>query len=336
MALTAAEQKAWLDQVIEDIIDPDRPIVDPHHHMWRTSGLPPYLLADLQADTGSGHHIVKTVFMECGSEYRADGPAHLRPVGETDFVTAAAIASRDGDQAEIAGIVAHTDLTQDESVLREVLDAHGAAAQGLFRGIRHGGAHDPDKVLRWGDATPWPDLYEQQPFQRGVRLLGQRGLTYDTWHYHFQNKAFAKLARSAPDTTLVLDHFGSPVAVGPYESKRAEVFAEWSKDMADIATCPNVVVKIGGLAMPPNGFGWHRRDQPASSDEVVAAQRDFYLHTIDCFGADRCMFESNFPVDKLSLSYHVYWNAMKKLTADFSESDKDLLFRGTASRVYQL
>ena len=339
MALKTAEQKAWLDQVKEEIIEPDRPIVDPHHHMWRSvagDGLPPFLLEDLWADTGSGHNVVKTVFMECGSEYKTDGPEHLRLVGETEFVTAAALASRGQGKAEIAGIVAHADLTQDEGIIREVCAAHEEAGQGLFRGIRHGGAHDPDRVTYWGDATTMPDLYQQEGFRKGVALLGKLGLSYDTWHYHFQNKAYADLARSAPDTVMVLDHFGSPVGVGPYADKRAEIFSEWKQDFADIAACENVVAKIGGMAMPPNGFGWHSRATPASSDEFVVAQRDYYLHAIDCFGPERCMFESNFPVDKMSLSYHVYWNAMKKICADFSDSDKDMLFRGTAARVYKL
>jgi predicted TIM-barrel fold metal-dependent hydrolase len=336
MALTAAEQKAWLDQVREETLDPERQIVDPHHHMWKTSGLPAYLLEDLWADTESGHNIVKTVFMECGAEYSSDGPAHLAPVGETEFVAAAARASRGQGKAEIASIVAHTDLTQDVEIVREVCAAHGEASDGLFRGIRHGGAHDPDKALRWGDATPHADLYDRADFRRGVALLGELGLTYDTWHYHFQNPGYIELARATPGTLMVLDHFGSPVGVGPYAERRADVFADWKKDMTELARCDNVVVKIGGLAMPPNGFGWHRRETPATSDELVDAQRDYYLHTIECFGPERCMFESNFPVDKLSLSYHTYWNAMKKIAADFTQAEQDAMFFGTASRVYRL
>ena len=339
MALTNDEQQAWLGQVKEDIVDPSREIVDPHHHMWRSvpgGSLPPFLLDALWADTQSGHKIVKTVFMECNSEYLAEGPEHLRAVGETQFVTDAAHRSRDTGKAEIAAIVAHADLTQEEGIIREVIDAHDTVSNGLFRGIRHGGAHDPDKVTRWGDSTADPNLYERPAFRAGVRLLGELGFTYDTWHYHFQNKAYADLARAAPDTLMILDHFGSPVGVGPYADRRDEIFAEWKKDIAEIASCDNVFAKIGGLAMPPNGFGWHQRETPATSDELVAAQRDYYLHAIDCFGPDRCMFESNFPVDKMSLSYHVYWNAMKKLTAGFSESEKDMMFSGTASRVYSL
>ena len=338
MGWSKETQETWLARVREETIDPGQRIIDPHHHMWRTSGLPTYLLADLWRDTDTGHNVVKTVFMECGAEYHTSGPEHLKPVGETVFVTEAAQASRGHGKAEIAGIVGHTDLTQAPDIIHAVLDAHDAASDGLFRGIRHGGAHDPDpaKGLRWGDATPDPELYASDEFRRGVRLLGERGLTYDTWHYHFQNAAYAELVRAVPETTFVLDHFGSPVGVGLWEGRQAEVLAAWREDIEAIARCPNVVAKIGGLAMPVNGFGWHRRDDPATSDELVAAQREYYLHAIDCFGPDRCMFESNFPVDKMSLSYHTYWNAMKKLVADFSPTDKDHLFFGTAARVYRV
>jgi len=181
-----------------------------------------------------------------------------------------------------------------------------------------------------------PGLYARDDFRAGVRVLGRLGLTYDTWHYHHQNRAFAELARAVPETTLVLDHFGTPLGVGPYAGQRAAIFAQWKFDIAEIARCPNVVAKLGGLAMPDNGFLWDKRDRPASSDELVAAQRDYYLHTIECFGPERCMFESNFPVDKRSISYRVLWNALKKLAAGFSEAEKHAMFYGTAARVYRL
>ena len=335
MAITKEEQRDWLNQVQEETIDPGREIVDPHHHMWRTSGLPTYLLEDLWADTESGHNIVKTVFMECGAEYRRGGPEHLRPIGETEFVDAAASASRGQNKAVISGIVGHTDLTQSPEIIREVCKAH-ATASSLFRGIRHGGAHDPTTSLRWGDATPYPDLFERPDFRRGVAELGTLGYTYDSWHYHFQNDAFTDLAQAAPETTIVLDHFGTPVAIGAYEGKMADVLIEWKASISRMAQSPNVVVKIGGLAMPPNGFGWHRQDVPPDSDQVASAHREYYLHTIDAFGPSRCMFESNFPVDKLSLSYHTYWNAMKKIASEYSASEQDALFCDTATRVYKL
>ena len=169
-----------------------------------------------------------------------------------------------------------------------------------------------------------------------MRVLGRLGLTHDTWHFHRQNRAFADLARAVPETTLVLDHFGTPLGVGPYAGQQEAVFAQWQKDIAELAACPNVVAKLGGLAMPNNGFGWDRRESPATSEELVKAQKRYYLHTIEAFGPERCMFESNFPVDKCSISYRVLWNALKKMVADFSEDEKHALFYGTASRIYRL
>jgi len=327
----------WHAQVVEDILDPDRKIVDPHHHLWRRGIGNDYLLADLRGDTDSGHRIEKTVFVECHSEYRTDGPEHLRPVGETEFVAEVAAESTRGteNQARIAGIVAHADLTLGDAV-EEVLNVHEATGQQLFKGIRHAGARaeDPTELTISGRAIE--NLYEDNKFRQGMKVLGRMGLTYDTWHYHYQNRAFAELARAVPDTTMILDHFGTPLGVGRYESKREEIFEQWKKDIAEIARCENVVAKLGGLAMPDNGFGWHLRAMPPTSDEFVAAQKRYYLHTIECFGPDRCMFESNFPVDKYSISYHVLWNGLKKIAQDFSEDEKNAMFSGTASGVYRL
>ena len=165
----------------------------------------PNILEDLWQDTESGHNIVKTLFMECRSEYFAEGPEHLKVVGETEFVAASAKKSQNQGKAEIAGIISHTDLTQSEAILHEVLNAHETAGLGLFRGIRHGGAHDPDKTLRWVDATPHKDLFSLSSFRSGVRLLGELGYTYDSWHYHFQNESFTAMAQNVPDTKIVLD-----------------------------------------------------------------------------------------------------------------------------------
>lgn len=326
----------WLDQVKEEIIEPERPIVDPHHHLWQRPGSN-YLLADLWADTGSGHNIIKTVFIECHASYRTEGPEHLLPVGETEFVTAIAAESAKGGEgkARIAGIVAHANLTLGDRV-EEVLQAHEKAGQELFKGIRHAGAYykNPESIYPQGRAPE--GIYKMEDFRQGMRVLGRLGLTYDTWHYHYQNQDFADLARAVPETTMILDHFGTPLGVGPYQGKREEIFIQWKKDIAEIAKCENVIAKLGGLAMPANGFGWDLRDTPPTSDEFVEAQKRYYMYTLECFGPERCMFESNFPVDKRSLSYHVVYNAFKKMVADFSEDEKNALFRGTAERIYRL
>ena len=327
--------QAWLDLIDEPVIDSERPIVDPHHHLWERPAST-YSLNELWGDTDSGHNIRKTVFLECGASYREDGPEHLQCVGETEFVQRLAAASEQGraDQARIAGIVSTANLASPQ--LDEILDAHEAAGDGLFKGIRHSGARDPhSEVLRIpGRASA--GLYTSPEFRAGVARLGERGLTYDTWHYHHQNAEFAALAAAVPGTTMILDHFGTPLGVGPYADQRESIFAAWKDDMARIAECPNVVAKLGGLAMPDNGFGWHERATPPSSDEFIEAQGRYYEHTIACFGAERCMFESNFPVDRWSLSYPVLWNAFKKIAAGYSESEQDAMFQGTATRVYRL
>ncbi|MEM0986643.1 MAG: amidohydrolase family protein [Pseudomonadota bacterium] len=325
---------AWLSTVTEEILEPDREIVDPHHHLWPVEPMG-YNLPELLADVGSGHKVVQTVFMECGAGYRADGPDHLKPVGETEFVAAAADkAKTQGAGVTIAGIVGRADLTSAH--LDEVLDAHVEAAGGRFRGIRHAlaRADDPSAFRIAGDA---PEGLSTDPdFRKGVARLGERGFTYDSWHYHWQNRDFLDLARAVPDTTCVIDHFGTPVGIGSHAGKRDEIFAAWTDDMAALAECPNVVAKLGGLAMPDNGYGWDSRETPATSEEIVGAHARWYHHMIACFGADRCMFESNFPVDRWSMSYPVYWNAMKIIAADYTEAEKSALFAGTARRVYSL
>jgi len=323
----------WLDQVSEPIIDAERPIVDPHHHLWRRPDST-YVLEHLWADTGSGHNITKTVFLECGASYYEDGPEHLKPVGETVFVEEIAARSREGGGAVISAIASRADLRLDE--LDEVLDAHVDAGKGIFRGIRHAGARDPyPESLSIPGKAP-EGLYQDDNFRRGVARLGERGLTYDTWHYHHQNTDFCELAKAVPGTSMILDHFGTPLGVGPYADKREEIFAAWKDDIAAIAECPNVVAKIGGLAMPDNGFGWNKDSKPPTSDEFVAAQERYYDHTIECFGPDRCMFESNFPVDRRCVSYPVLYNGLKKIASKYSEEEQNAMFYGVASRIYSL
>jgi len=329
--------RQWLDQVREEIIDPEREIVDPHHHLWRRKRWFTYLLDDFWTDTGSGHNITKTVYVQCRSGYRAEGPEHLKPVGETEFVADVAEQSRQGDgkQAHISGIVSHANLLLGDLV-EEILDAHEEAGRGLFKGIRHAGAREESSAELMIPGLGEKDLFSREEFRQSVRLLGRRGLTYESWHYHHQIKSFIELARSAADTIIIQDHFGTPLGVGPYAGKRNEIFREWKKDIAELAKCENVYAKLGGMAMPDNGFGWHQQAVPPTSDEFVESQKKYYLHTIECFGPHRCMFESNYPVERLSISYHVLWNGFKKIAADFSEEEKDMMFSGTATRVYKL
>jgi L-fuconolactonase len=325
---------AWLDQVHEDIVDPDREIVDPHHHLWPNPEIH-YDLGHLLKDTGSGHNIVQTMFMECRAAYRQDGPEAFRPVGETEFVAKAAARSAELDgQATIAGIISHADLTGDQ--LDEVIDAHEDAANGLFRGIRHSGGCDPHPEALSIPGRARPGLYAEERFRAGVHRLGERGLTFDTWMFHHQIPDYCALAEAVPGTTMIFDHFGMPIGVGPYADKKEEIFAKWKDDVAALSECPNVYAKLGGLAMPDMGYGWNLRDKPASSDELVEAQSRWYDHAIQCFGPERCMFESNFPVDRQSISYRTLWNALKKIAAKYSDAEQDLMFSGVARKIYRL
>ena len=329
------DRDTWLALVEEEILEPDLPICDPHHHLWDHPASR-YLLDELLADTGSGHNVVSTVFMECMAMYRADGPEALRPVGETEFVNGVAAMSASGgygDGRMCASIVGFVDLTLPDA--GPVLDAQMLASP-RFRGIRHASGWDASDAVRNSHTNPTEGLLGDDAFRRGFAELGKRGLTFDAWMYHPQIGEVTALARAFPEQPIVLDHFGGPLGIGPYEGRRKEIFAAWRNDVAELARCENVVAKLGGLVMPINGFGFHKRDTPATSDELVDATRDYYLHMIDCFGPDRCMFESNFPVDKQSCSYHVLYNSFKKIAAGCSDGEKAALFHDTAVRVYDV
>ncbi len=330
------DQADWLAQVTETIIDPDLPICDPHHHLWDFPDSR-YLLDELLADVRSGHNVVSTVFVECASMYRADGPESMAPVGETEFVNGIAAMSASGGYGDIracAGIVGFADLTLGQAV-GEVLDAHMARSE-RFRGIRHAAGWDADDRVRNSHTRPPPGLLRESAFAEGMRELAARGLSFDAWLYHPQIPELTDLARAHPDVTIIFDHFGGPLGIGPYEGRREEIFQRWRDDVAALAACPNVVAKLGGLVMPINGFEFHKRAKPPGSDEIVESTGRYYRHAIDCFGVERCMFESNFPVDKRSCSYPVLWNAFKKLVADASADEKRWLFHDAATTAYRL
>lgn len=340
---TANEHRpeTWLPLVQEEVVEPELGIVDPHHHLWDYRGKPgyqpTYLLDDLHGDTGSGHRIEATVFVECSWAYRTDGPVEFREVGETEFVAAeAALSLQRVGQAPIGAIVGGCDL-RIGSKLNGVLDAHEQAGAGLFRGIRHRLAHDPTGSAR--TSAPHENiegLMGTDEFRAGMALLGTRGLTFDAWIYHVQLRELIALAKAVPGTMIILDHIAGPIAVGAYEGRWDEIRASWLSDLKELSHCPNVVVKLGGIGMPTYGHGYELRDLPPTSDRIVADWGDDMRFIIDAFGADRCMFESNFPVDKVSFSYRIMWNAYKKLSAQYSPSEREQLFSGTARRVYRV
>jgi predicted TIM-barrel fold metal-dependent hydrolase len=330
--------EAWLaKQAKEAILEPELPIVDPHHHLWDHANHR-YLLDELLADTGSGHNVTATVYIDCRSMYRADGPAEMKPVGETEFANGVAAMSASGIYGATracAGIVSYVDMTLGARA-RAVLEAHVVAGDGRFRGIRHAGGWDPSPDVRNSHTNPPKDLYAQANYRAGVAQLGALGLTYEAWQYHPQLKDVAGLARAVPQTTMILNHCGGPLGIGPYASKKDEVFANWRADMAELAKCPNVVVKLGGLGMDIGMFDHMHRPVPPTSREIADAWKPWIQTSIEAFGADRCMFESNFPVDKLSTGYAVLYNAFKLMAAGASAGEKAALFSETARRVYRL
>jgi len=333
--------KEWLDLTIEETLDPDLPICDPHHHLWEfrhERAAHRYLMNDILADMNSGHSIISTVFIECGAMYRTSGPDELRSVGETEFANGVAAMSASGLYGTtriVAGIVGNADLMLGTRV-GNVLDAHMQAAGGRFRGIRHQANWDADAAVGNGRHVRGPHTYLDQSFRSGFAELAKRELSFEGWCYHTQIAELADLARAFPNTMIILNHFGGPLGIGPYAGKQDEIFPIWQRDIADLATCPNVVAKLGGINMEINGFGWHEQDRPPSSEILMQATRRYYDHTIECFGVERCLFESNFPVDMVTCSYNVLWNSFKRLTANFSADEKASLFHDTATRVYRL
>ena len=331
------DRDAWLARVVEEPIDPSLPICDPHHHLWDRPGNR-YLLDEIVADVGTGHNVVSTVFVECGSMYRADGPREMRHVGETEFVQGIAAQSAGGNYgpSRIAkGIVGMADLRLGDPVAA-VLDAQIAASPNRFRGIRYSASWDAAKEVEIARTAPFPGLLADATFRRGFAHLGPRDLTFEAWVYHPQIPEVADLARAFPGTTIILDHVGGPLGVGPYAGAKEEAFETWKRGVAAAAEPPNVVVKLGGLGMTRCGLGLNERPDPPTSAELAATIGPHINWCIEQFGVERCMFESNFPVDKVSYSYGVLWNAFKLLTKDFTPAERAALFHDNAARVYRL
>ncbi|MEI7712239.1 MAG: amidohydrolase family protein, partial [Rhodospirillales bacterium] len=284
----------------------------------------------LNADLTAGHNIVSTVFIQCGYAYRPDGPEHLKPVGETERVVAIA-----GDKAGIcAGIVGYCDFRQTETV-DEVLEAHIAAGAGRFRGIRQSAGWDSAVIVQTS-AVPPRGILADPAFRAGLSRLGKHGLSYECSLYYPQLAELADVARAFPDLPIQANHCAGFIGIGPYAEAPAANLAAYRAAMRDLASCPNVVVKLGGQAMPIRGFTWHEDVLPPSSGQLAAAWKPIVESCIDAFGPDRCMFESNFPVDKGLCSYVSIWNAFKRLAADYSASEKAALFHDTAARFYRL
>ncbi len=340
----------------EPILEPALPIVDPHHHLWDRPAPRPgkplprfsmdrladlnhsYLYDKLLADLTSGHNVIATVYLEANSMYRAGGPEDARSLGETEFVNGvgAMFASGGyGDIRAIAGIVGYVNLMLGDAAA-DLLDAHTARAPDRFRGVRNTVPWDADTTIigaRWRQGA---HAYANPKFREGFRHLAPRGLSFDAWLFEPQLPDVVDLARAFPDTQIILDHAGTPLGMGAYAGRREERFPIWRDSIRALAACPNVAIKVGGLAMPFCGFDSFMSDSPASSKQLAADWEPYVETCIEAFSANRCMFESNFPVDLGTCNYAVLWNAFKRLAAGASADEKTALFSGTAKRVYRL
>jgi L-fuconolactonase len=330
--------EAWLAKAPQEpILEPDLPIVDTHHHLWDFPGYR-YLLDELLADLGTGHNVVATVFEECRSMYRAHGPEEMKPVGEVEFVAGVAAMSdsgRYGPARICKGIVGYADLALGERV-GAVLEAQIAAGGGRFRGIRYSAGWDADPIIGNSHGVSGPGLYLDPHVRAGMKCLERLGLVLDAWLFHPQLAEAVDLARAFPNASIVMCHMGGPLGYGPYAGRKDEVFANWKASMTELARCPNVSVKLGGVMMRLAAYDYMKLAAPPSSEGLAGYWGPYVKTCIDLFGADRCMVESNYPVEKMGIGPVALWNAFKRMTSGASTDEKKAIFSGTANRVYRL
>ena len=332
----------WLDLTQEPTLEPELPICDPHHHFWdyRNARIPHqrYLLHELAADINSGHNVRSTVFVEARSMYRTGGPEEMRPVGEVEFVQGLAAASASGlygPGRAAAAIIGHANLHLGDQVA-PVLEALQAASPNRFRGIRHSVTWDPHPEVENTAAHAAEGQLASEGFRAGARALARMGFSLEGWMYFPQLPELADFAKAIPDLTIILNHIGGLLRVGPYADRDDEVLGTWRSGIAAVAECPNVHIKLGGIGMIRTGFDWHERVEPIGSEELAESMAPFISYCIEKFHPDRSMFESNFPVDKVSYSYNVMYNAFKRLSKGYSASERADMLHDTATRVYRI
>jgi L-fuconolactonase len=329
----------WLALTEEPVLEPEIAICDPHHHFWdfRSERVPyqRYLLHELIADVNRGHNVRSTVFIEARAMYRPDGPAELRPVGEVEFVQGLAAASASGLYGPCraaAAIVGHADLKLGDRV-QPVLEALRAASPNRFHGIRHTVTWDPHPEVGNRETE---GVLATAGYRAGARVLARMGLSLDTGVCFPQLPELADFARAVPDLTIILNHLGGLNRIGPFANRDDEVLPAWRSGIAEVAKCPNVNLKLGGIGMPRIGFDWHTRDKPIDSEELAASMAPLMTYCIEQFGPNRCMFESNFPVDKVSFSHPILFNAFKRFSIGYSAPERAALFHDTAVRAYRI
>lgn len=329
----------WLAQTCEETLEPEIPICDTHHHLWVSRPEPAhyqrYLLPELVSDIGSGHNIRSTVFIEVRCEYRQDGPDEMKPVGEVEYIQGVADQSATGNHGPTkaaAAIIGHADLKVGEDV-RSVLEAMREVSPDRFRGVRHSVGWDESPELVNRDIQ---GALSTTGYRAGAKILSDMGLILENSLYFHQLSELAEFAQAVPDLTIVLNHIGGLLRVGPYANRDEEVLPEWRRGVEEVARCPNIIMKLGGVGQLRYGYYWHNRETPIGSEELAGELGPLMEHCIQQFGPNRCMFESNFPVDKISYSYNVVFNAFKRLSKGYSESERAAMFHDNAARIYNI
>jgi predicted TIM-barrel fold metal-dependent hydrolase len=333
----------WLATSEEEPLDPALPIVDSHHHLYDRPECR-YMFDELLSDLSCGHNVRATVFVQARAMLRADAPPHLQPLGETEFANGVAAMSASGlygDARVCAAIVGFADLTLGDRI-RPVLERHISLAGGpvvdggRFRGVRQSLTWDEDAALVNPVYAISEHIMDSREFRAGFAHLAPLGLSFDGWVFFHQIPKLAELARSFPETSIVLDHCGGVIGIGNYAEQRDEVFARWKRGIIELARCPNVMVKLSGLGMRLGGFGFEDRDCAPSSVELAGAWRPWIESCLEVFGPHRCLYGSNFPVDKGSYSYNIGLNALKRLTATATASERADIFWRSAKTFYRL
>ena len=334
-------RQEWLNQLIEDPILPNIPIIDPHHHLWDV-GFGRYYIEELLEDiNSSGHNIVSTVYIMSSSNtkiYSKDGLEEFKPLTEIEFATS------EGKRADLipnnrvkvnASIVGSVDLTYGNK-LQPVLEKAVNISEGRFKGIRMLLASHTDPRISSGAVKSDLGLMLHPNFIDGAKCVQDANLSLDFWIYHTQLNEMEKIARALPDLTIILNHIGGPIHIGEYEGKQAATHREWRSAMMRLSRIPNINVKLGGLGMAVNGAKFHNSKFPPNSVQLSDVWKPWIYETIDMFGFDRCMFESNFPVDKGSCSYGALWNAFKIIAKDMSDDEINKLFSKNAAKIYKI
>lgn len=328
---SSADHETWLNQVLEDVLEPDLPIIDAHHHLWMQKP-PPYLFREYLDDVSTGHRVIASVFAECHSMYRPDGPEAMRPVGESEFVARVAAMSESGEfgDTRVCNVMFGAANLSLGDQIDPVLEAHEIASGGRFRGIRAQAAYYP------GVTSPMdrPHYLRQTAVRAGIARLAAHGLSLDIWVFHPQLDEVAEIAAAFPDLTIILNHFGLPILGGPFKGRTDEVFSDWRSGIERLGTYGNIYLKLGALSM--RRADRSDPDLPPRSDDIARAWLPWTEVAINAFTPSRCMFESNFPVDKRHYSYPVLWNAFKKLASSYSTEEKQNLMADTARRAYRM